>query len=435
MDNLNGKANGHVKVLIPGPLQSERLYLSDGRVFSVAIEDGIFFKKKVLREDNEFWEGIDDQTLEAILNADTLKTEGNLSLDDFVSSGTSALDPLIKAALQELRRRLIESSSGQLKLIFQDFFDKNKKHIAEVFTAPKSDGVITSVGLMPKLARFRWIMKKGDTRFSIYCLELSPHRRHIVIKNYSSGSSSHRYNWAMPWLCILAIFKDDNFLELTAFYRDKPLDAEDNSLMKCGLPGKYNEAPWTYCDNQSAPSIKLSDSKWVDKLLIWFFDSTFIYHDNLSSYDDEFEDILKSVPEFKSFPDWESLSNDSAALQKVCKVRFPSAPMNLQQYVVKIMEYLAGKKVKESPEAVKKKEFAVLAERFEQMAREKFVFLVGKTAVNVDVKDKAKTLIIEALNALKTKLQRDLGGKITGLGMLIKQSMANKIEPHKGDEV
>lgn len=429
MDSLNAQTD-QLKVLVPNSLESQRLYLSDGKVFTIVTNGKFFFKKRVLQEDRTLWESMDEKTLNSIIDVNALKEEANKSLEVLVDSGAMAFDPLVKTVLQELRRKLIESSSGQLKVLFQDFFTRNTKQITEVFAAEKLDGVIKSTGFIPKSTRFRWVMKKGDAKFSIYCLELPPHRRHIRIKK-ESNNSSYRYNWAMPWLCILAIFKNENFIGLTAFYRSKPLEAEDDSLLKCGLPGKRNRTPWTYCDAGNTPNVQLSDREWVDKLLTWFFDSTFIYHNEYNDYDNECYDIRKTVPEFKSFDEWENFSNGSEAMQSICGINFPAAPMTLNQYVIKIMNHYAGEKVQESPEAVKESEFAAMAERFEQTAREKFVFLVEKTAIDLTTRDKVKALFTESLISLKIRLRRDLGKKLKGLGALIKQNLAYRLETQK----
>lgn len=429
MDSLNEQM-GQLKVLVPDLLESRRLYLSDGRVFTIVTNGNFFFKKRILQEDGTLWEAMDEKALNSIVDINALKEEENKSLEALVDSGAAAFDPLVKTVSQELRRKLIESSSGQLKVLFQDFFTRNAKQITEVFATEKLDGVIKSTGFIPKSTRFRWVMKKGDAKFSIYCLELPPHRRHIRVKK-QSNDSSYRYAWAMPWLCMLVIFKNDNFIGLTAFYRSKPIEAEDDSLLKCGLPGKRNRTPWTYCDAGNTPIVQLSDRGWVDKLLTWFFDSTFIYHNEHNDYDDECYDVRKTVPEFKSFDKWDEFSNGSDAMQGVCGINFPAAPMTLNQYVIEIMNYCAGEKVQESPEAVKESEFAAMAERFEQTAREKFVFLVGKTAIDLATRDKVKSLFTESLISLKTRLQHDLGKKLNGLGTLIKQNLVYRTEAQK----
>lgn len=418
----------HVKVWIPDFLEDKKLYSVDGKVFTVNITDNLIFKKRFLQEDGSTWTGIDDQILKEVIDVKALRTEKNNHLRNFLNAGISALDPLIKSVSSGLRKNLIESSSGHLRLLFQDFFYKNSKHIAEIFGPEKTDGVVNSTGILPKLTRFRWEMKKGNNKFSIYCLELSPHKRHLTMRKQSEDEG-RSYNWVMPWLCILVSFKNDNFLKLTAFYRNQQLDAEDNSLMKCGLPGKSNESPWNYCDRGYTPYIRLSDPAWVDKLLTWFFDSTFMYHNyQTDGYDVEYRDICRSVSEMKSFSDWARFSDSPDALERVCQINFPLTDINLRETVLETMRYLSKESVGESAEVVKEKEFSNLADKFEQSAREKFVFLVSKTSIDTGTQEKIKLLLTEALEVFKTSLQRSLDRRIRGLGLLVKQILINRIE-------
>lgn len=419
------KANEQIKVLVPNSLQSQRLYLLDGRVFDI-VTVGKIFKKRKLKEDEKLWAGIDKDVVEHIVNAESINAETNASLvDHFANLGNSAFEPLLKTALQELRRKLITSSAGQLELLFKEFLCRHQKQIVKAFAAEKSKGVIKFSGFIPKLTRFRWSMISGDTEFSVYCFELPPHKRHIRMGTETS-SATRTYNWVIPWLCILAMFTGDDFVALTAFYRNKPLDNAENTLLMCGLPGKSNRCPWEYCG--SAPEIKLSDPEWVDKLLTWFFDSKFLYHNETSKFDGEFYKVKKSVPECRLFSEWEKFSDSKDSLERVCKINFPLAPNNLQQYVLEIMEYLSAEKAEHLPDIFKEKEFINLAKTFEQTAREKFVFLVGKTAVESGIKDKINLRFAEVVNSLKAKLSGDLSLKINGLGEKIRQNLTNRIQ-------
>ncbi len=423
-------ATSSVKVLVPAALLDKRLYTADGKVFTVEKHHGLLTTKRVLTENANFFEdGLDTQAIKKTVAAieKSVATEAKKYIDQMVIDGISSIEPLTKIIAQELRKTLISNSAGQLKILFTDFFQKNDERISKAFSHNTKD-VITRTSFIPKATRFIWEMKSdAGFQYSIYCIELSPHRRNIWLRKETETNSA-LHNWVLPWTYILAVFKDGKFSYLTAFYRRDRVTKADDNLQACGLPGKYNEAPWTYCDNHNTPDIQIADPNWVDRLLTWFFDSTFIYHDRACTYDDEYDNLMNTIPEMRTFSDWDSFSKQENAVEKVCKIPFPILQRNLNQIVIEIMKYASkNKSLIQSAVELKKEELVKLGEMFQQAAMEKFVFLVEKTTINIDIAEKVRSVFKQSLNSLKLKLSNSIVQKISGLGKTIQAILFKQI--------
>jgi len=400
--------------------ESRRFFTADGKSFVISSKKKFGIRWRKLEEDPGFLDGQLDVKAATVLSKDlatSIKTETDRYLDEMVQSGISAVEPLMKSSLYDLRRGIIESSAKQLRILFSDFIQQNSDQIAEMFKE-RTQGAIDTMGPIPKLARFKWEMRTAKGVFVLYCLELAPHRRTISLKRI--GNEAESYRWAMPWLCLLPVFKNDKFAGLTAFYTMKPLEKADDSLLACGLPGKANTAPWHFCDGFSVPNVRLSDPKWVDKLLDWFFGSVFVYHTSSYQYDNEYRKIKKNISQYKSFRSWDGFSSRDDALDKVCQLSFPSVNKNLDECARVILENCSGQEATAPWQIVQQEMFESVGLKFEQTIGEKFVFLVKRTSVDPDLRDKIKKLFASQLNKLKDRLEKILFQKISGLGRIVK---------------
>ena len=392
----------------------------------------------------------------ASLITTTIRDQVKQGLRQWQSSATVELDnlaqitdPLIQTCLttgeRHFRKEFLTALGTQGESLFSQFIGEKINEIYKMASQEKkaSDTVFTIDGPFPANARFRWQLKTPKHTYTAFCLESEPQRRSITI-SVGKRKKEKVIRIVFPWMYYIAYFVDDEFYEdttwnlannqyglaaLNVFYGCEALKNINNILYLCNIPQVLDRWPFGTCLGDSRPPVRLSDPKWSQTLLDYFWESTFRVHPNRNYWGTKlFFKTADAIPEMKSMETWIEFSKRQDHLVAVCQLPWLKCEYSLSQVAKKYLEQIAQRIESKYPakdNVLDNDKIKLMAIQFKEQLEEKISFLGAHFSVSQNTLETVKKFLSSQLATLRTKLVASLDKHCIVTGQKIGNEFTN----------